>query len=234
MAVRGGQDDGQGAPGLHPDDRRATRPQAKVAVGTDGESGVAPGEGVRPRVPSPQGTIRAVAHRVEDDLDVRRPATDLDVARENGRGQQPLADVADQCIAQDDLGPVRAPCGGEFGRTRAVLSRRHLVRRPWRHLERAPFGSADEGTEHRRGVEAGDTEPVDGAVGGHQARGTRVADQPVVTDRRCRGGHRAEALHRRFSPRAAPMARPAVRAVWGSERRNCGSRIPRAWAPKRP
>ena len=55
--------------------------------------------------------------------------------------------------------------------------------RPGRtHAEGARRRPADQAAEHGLAVEAGDTQPVDGAVGADKCRGTGVTDQAVVLD----------------------------------------------------
>ena len=49
--------------------------------------------------------------------------------------------------------------------------------------EAARGRSADQATEDRLPVEAGDAQPVDGAVGADERRGSGVSEQPVVLDR---------------------------------------------------
>jgi hypothetical protein len=84
-------------------------------------------------------------------------------------------------VADDDPAAAGAPARLEHHGARevAAVGRDLHVGRP---EPEEPSVPVEDGSEHARGVEAREAEPVDGAVAADERGGLRVADQPVVLD----------------------------------------------------
>jgi hypothetical protein len=128
---------------------------------------------------------------IELDHGVNRAAGGGESAHQQAGRQQPAADVGDHPLGQGELPARRVPgClkGGGVGSVAAGDDRGRSGRA---HAEGARRRPADQAAEHGLAVEAGDAQPVDGAVGADKCRGTGVTEQPVVLDRPHVSGPRA-------------------------------------------
>ena len=155
------------------------------------------------------------------------------VGRRAGVGRDPVLAVPRpdrQGVADDDPAGRRLPGGDEDVRPRLVDPRRRMVDPEGAEAEdaRSPVQQA---AEHAGRVEAGDAEPVDGAVGSDERPRVAVGEERVVRDRR-EGRRRGGALRRLLGgslfllrghvlSHLSVMSPTTVRASLGGRRRAC-------------
>jgi hypothetical protein len=184
FSVRDRDGDGEGLPGGDGHGRRLTRFDRHVRGGVQGDGGARPtaDEDLAAALSARRAVVCAQAGvELDDRLD--RAAARAESTDEQGGGKQPAGDFADHALGQSE-----APAGGipgrfDGGRAGAVAAGADRRRVDRAESEGAGGWSADEPTEDGLAVEAGDTQPVDGAVGGDEGS-AGVAHQRVVLDRR--------------------------------------------------
>ena len=99
---------------------------------------------------------------------------------EGSSGRSTSATMPSVSVSRPIVGlPGRLECGG----VGTVAAGDHGGGVGGGETEASGRRSADQATEHRLPVEAGDAQPVDGAVGADERRGAGVAEQPIVLDR---------------------------------------------------
>ena len=102
---------------------------------------------------------------------------------EHGGGQQSAADLGHHAFGESQPPAVGCPGRLEGGGLRAVAAGQHGGAMGGAQAEASGGRSADQATEDRLTIEAGDAQPVDGTVRADQRGGSGVTEQPVVLDR---------------------------------------------------
>ena len=144
---------------------------------------------------------------IELDHGVNRAIGGGEPAHQQAGRQQPTGDVGDHPLGQGEPSARRVPGCLEGGGVGSVAAGDDRGRSGWPHAEGARRRPADQAAEHRLAVEAGNAQPVDGAVGADKCCGTGVTEQPVVLDGPVRLAGAGKHLAHVSGPRAACRGR---------------------------
>jgi hypothetical protein len=177
--------DGQRPPGLDANRHGAARLNPDVGEGVHGDGGARPrgDDDLAPVLAAGLPATRTQS-RVEQQRRLDGAGVGGESAHEQGRREETAGDLAHHRLGQRERPAGGLPGGLQRRRARAVAAGVDDRRAGRAEPEAAGFGSADEAAEDRLTVEAGNAEPVDGAVRGHQRGGAGVAQHRVVLYRR--------------------------------------------------